>query len=33
MENFKIVDNFLVIYFVNTESIYIFAPTFINKTK
>jgi len=33
MENFQIVDNFFVFYFVNSESIHIFAPTFINKAK
>ena len=33
MENFQIVDNFLVFCFVNSISIYIFATTFINKAK
>ena len=33
MENFQIVDNFLVVYFVNSIDIPIFAPTFINKAK
>ena len=33
MENFKIVNNFFVIYFVNSKSISIFAPAFINQTK
>ena len=33
MENFKIVNNFFVIYFVNSTSVYIFADTFINKAK
>ena len=31
--NFQIVDNFLVFYFDNTKSIYIFAPAFIDQTK
>ena len=33
MENFQIVDNFLIIYFANSTSIYIFATTFISNTK
>lgn len=33
MENFEIVDNFFVIYFANSISIYIFAPAFINQTE
>ena len=33
MENFQIVDNFLVVYFVNSIDIPIFAPTFISKAK
>ena len=33
MEDFQIVDNFSVIYFVNSTSIYIFATTFISKAK
>ena len=33
MENFKIVDNFFIIYFVNSRSIHIFALTFISKAK
>lgn len=33
MENFKIVNNFFVIYFVNSPSISIFAPAFMNQTK
>lgn len=33
MENFQIVNNFLVIYFVNSKSLPIFALTFINKAK
>ena len=33
MENFQIVNNFSVIYFVNSESIPIFAPAFIDQTK
>ena len=33
MENFKIVNNFFVIYFVNSYSIHIFAPAFINQAE
>ena len=33
MENFQIVDNFSVVYFVNSTDISIFAPTFISKAK
>lgn len=33
MDNFKIVNNFFANYFVNSESIYIFAALFMNKAK
>ena len=33
MENFEIVNNFFIVYFVNSNRLYIFAPAFINQTK
>ena len=33
MENFQIVNNFFIVYFVNPKSFLTFAPAFINQAK